>query len=131
MHTRQATVTALPLRGASAVARPARAGVRLEVTRRGRMLVTAIAFLLGLAVAALALLVLDVPSALAGDGADGERTVTVSAGDDLWSYADLYAPEGMSDADFVTEVRALNELPTPRLTQGQEIVLPAADPAGR
>lgn len=130
MPTRPAIVTALPLRGTTPVARPARAGVRLELTRRGRALVTLIAFALGLAVAVTALLVLDVPAALAGGGSNAP-TVTVSAGDTLWEYADRYAPEDMTASEFVAEVRTLNDLPTGRLSAGQEIVLPDTAATGR
>jgi len=90
------------------------------------MLVTAVAFLLGLLVAAAALLVLDLPSALAGAEPEGPAVVTVEAGDTLWGYAEQYAPEGMSEQEFVTEARTLNHLTTGRITAGQQIELPEA-----
>lgn len=132
MSTQSATI--LPLRPTTQAERttrtaPARAGVRLEATRRGRRLAVALAFLLGLLVAGIALLVLDVPAALAGADPQDRVTVTVEAGDTLWEYAEEYAPEGASPEAYIAEVRTLNSLPTGRLTAGQEIVLPVAGSA--
>ncbi|MGO1284267.1 MAG: peptidoglycan-binding protein LysM [Brachybacterium sp.] len=108
----------------------ARARVRLEPTRRGRLLLAALAFFLGLLVAAAVLLTLDLPSALAVSDSEGPVTVTVEAGDTLWGYAEELAPEGVSEQEFVAEVRSLNYLPTGRVTAGQEIELPVLeDPA--
>lgn len=96
---------------------------RLEITRRGRVVLLIAAFVVGLLVAVGALLALDVPSALAG-GESSPATVTVAEGDTLWGYAAEHAPEGMSTSSYVTAIRAENHLPTGRLTVGQEIVLP-------
>src|SRR5690606_33111992 len=112
-----------PARGAAAVERSARPRVRLELTRRGRLLLTGAAFLLGVLVALLGLLFLGGPWAFAG-GSDQGPVVTVESGDTLWSYAQQYAPAGADPHDFVEDVRRLNGLATPRLTAGQEIVLP-------
>lgn len=126
MNTETAMVLPFPRRREQLEQESARAHVRLVPTRRGRMLVTAVAFLLGLLVAAAALLVLDLPSALAGAEPEGPAVVTVEAGDTLWGYAEQYAPEGMSEQEFVTEARTLNHLTTGRITAGQQIELPEA-----
>src|SRR5699024_10962570 len=79
------TATVLPLRRhrTRSAQDDVRAGVRLELTRRGRMLVTLAAFGLGLLVALGALLVLDVPTALAGGETRQQATVTVEPGETL------------------------------------------------
>lgn len=118
-------------RPSAAAGTPARADARLALTARGRRLLVLLAFLVGLVVAAAALLVFDVPSALAGTDGAAEVTVTVEAGDTLSGYAEQYAPEGVSAEEFLVEVHTLNHLPTGRLTAGQQIVLPAAEGAGR
>lgn len=103
------------------------AGVRLEPTRRGRMLVTVAAFLLGLAVALIAVLVLDVPSALAGAQEDTSVTVTVASGETLWQLAEEHAPEGVSHQEYISQVRTMNHLPTGRVTAGQQLELPIGE----
>jgi len=95
------------------------------------MLLTALAFLLGLLVAAAVLLTVDLPSALAGSEGEQPVTVTVEAGDSLWGYAEEYAPEGVDEQEFIAEVRAMNHLPTGRVTAGQVIELPAAEDLAR
>ncbi|MBE9404357.1 LysM peptidoglycan-binding domain-containing protein [Brachybacterium sp. p3-SID1565] len=123
------TTTVLPFpRRDSRAQRPAdRSGVRLELTSRGRALVTAIAFVLGLVVAALALLVFDVPAALAGAGQEQHITVTVEAGDTLWDLAEQHAPEGVGQQEYIAQVRAMNHLPTGRVTAGQQLDLPVGE----
>ncbi len=131
MRTETATVLPFPSRPAQGDGDSARARVRLEPTRRGRMLLTALAFLLGLLVAAAVLLTVDLPSALAGSEGEQPVTVTVEAGDSLWGYAEEYAPEGVDEQEFIAEVRAMNHLPTGRVTAGQVIELPAAEDLAR
>ena len=131
MRTETATVLPFPSRPAHGAGDSARARVRLEPTRRGRLLLTVLAFLLGLLVAAGVLLVVDLPSALAGPEADPPATVTVEVGDTLWGYAEQYAPEGVDESEFVAETRALNQLSTGRITAGQVIELPAAEDLAR
>lgn len=131
MRTHTATVLPFPRHDEQAREADARPRVRLEATRRGRLLLTGAAFLLGLAVAAIALLVLDLPAALAGPEPAQPSVVTVETGDTLWGYAAEHAPEGMSETEFVDEARALNHLPTGRITAGQEIELPASEGTAR
>lgn len=131
MRTDTATVLPFPSQGAPRHEAASRARVRLEATRRGRLVVTVIAFVLGLLVAGAVLLTIDLPSALAGTGSEQPVTITVEAGDTLWGYAQEYAPEGMSAQEYVAEVRQHNQLPTGRVTAGQEIELPALEDATR
>lgn len=130
MYTDTATVLPFPRHREERSRDAARADVRLVLTRRGRSVLTAIAFVLGLLVAAAVLLLVDLP-ALAGTEDAQAVIVTVEAGDTLWSYAEEFAPEGMSEQEFVTEVRTLNHLPTGRVTAGQQIELPALAPSAR
>lgn len=131
MRTDMATVLPFPQHRDERNERPARSDVRLEATRRGRVLLTVMAFLLGLAVAAGALLMFGIPAALAGAAGSDAVTVTVEEGDTLWGYAEEYAPEGMSAQEFVVEARTLNQLPTGRVSAGQEIELPVLEGAAR
>ncbi|MFC7373877.1 LysM peptidoglycan-binding domain-containing protein [Brachybacterium sp. GCM10030268] len=129
MRTETAAVLPFPQRRTEPGEGVGRANVRLEVSRRGRLVLMMIAFVLGLLVAAAALLAFDVPFALADSEDEQQVTVTVEAGDTLWGYAEQYAPEGMSPHEFVTEARNLNHLSTGRITAGQQIELPAAEGA--
>lgn len=97
--------------------------VRLQMTARGRALLTVLAFAAGALVALAAVLLLGTPFAAAG-AAEEPLTVTVQSGDTLWGYAEQFRPEGESTEEFVHEMRLLNSLPTGRLTEGQQIVLP-------
>lgn len=124
MPTETTSVLTFPHRETPSAQRTDREGVRLEVTRRGRVVLTAAAFLLGLLVALGALLLFDVPSALAGEESPQRLTVTVEAGDTLWGYAQQHAPEGVGAGEYIAEVRSLNHLPTGRVTAGEEIELP-------
>lgn len=131
MHTGTATVLPLPQPREQHAEGAARARVRLVPTRRGRLLLTGLAFLLGLLVAAAVLLTVDLPPALAGTDSRQPVTVTVEAGDTLWGYAEEFAPATMSEQEFVAEARALNHLPTGRVTAGQQIELPVSGDAIR
>lgn len=130
---RTATATVLPLRhrrdqhGVGAT----RARVRLEPTRRGRLVLSLLAFLLGLLVAAGVLLTVDLPAALAGTESQPPAAVTVEVGDTLWGYAEEHAPAEMSAQEFVDEVRRINQLSTPRVTAGQVLELPVPEDSSR
>ncbi|MDN5821815.1 MAG: peptidoglycan-binding protein LysM, partial [Brachybacterium sp.] len=110
MRTDIATALPFPSHGMPRREATPRARVRLEPTRRGRLLVTVLAFVLGLLVAAAVLLSVDLP-AMAGTESEQPLTVTVETGDTLWGYADQYAPEGMSAQEFVAQARLHNQLP--------------------
>lgn len=124
MPTETASVLPFPRRDTPSAQRSDREGVRLEATRRGRLVLTAAAFLLGLLVALGALLLFDAPSALAGEESPQQLTVTVEAGDTLWGYASQHAPEGVSEQQYIAEIHTLNHLPTGRVTAGEVIELP-------
>lgn len=124
MSTQTAQVLPFPRHEAAPASHSGRKGVRLEVTPRGRIVLTLVAFLLGLLVALGALLMFDVPSALAGGEGQEPISVTVEAGDTLWGYAEEHAPDGVSEREYVAQIRGLNHLPTGRVTAGQEIELP-------
>lgn len=118
-----ATMLPLPTSSARSEQPAARKGVRLQLTLRGRILLAAVAFLAGILVALLGVLVLDVPSAFAGDPQE-PATVTVQAGDTLSGYAERYAPADEDLQDFVREMRSINGLSSPRITEGQSLELP-------
>lgn len=99
---------------------------RLRLTARGRRV---LAFLAALpAIAALAFAVLAGGSALAshegGAPAGSFQTVTVSAGDSLWSIAGEIAPSA-DPRDVVDALTRLNALDGVTLTPGQELAIPA------
>jgi Tfp pilus assembly protein FimV len=99
---------------------------RLRLTVRGRRV---LAFLAALpAIAALAFAVLAGGSALAshesGAPAGAFHTVTVSAGDSLWSIAGEVAPSA-DPRDVVDALTRLNALDGVTLTPGQELAIPA------
>jgi Tfp pilus assembly protein FimV len=99
---------------------------RLRLTVRGRRV---LAFLATLpAIAALAFAVLAGGSALAshegGAPAGSFQTVTVSAGDSLWSIAGEIAPSA-DPRDVVDALTRLNALDGVTLTPGQELAIPA------
>lgn len=130
MRTDTATLLPFPAQESTRDGAAPRARVRLEPTRRGRALLTAAAFVLGLIVAAAVLLVVALP-ALAGTDGDQPVTITVQDGDTLWGYAEQYAPEGMGAQEYVAELRAENQLPTGRVTAGQQIELPVLEDSAR
>lgn len=99
---------------------------RLRLTVRGRRV---LAFLAALpAIAVLAFAVLAGGSALAshegGAPAGSFQTVTVSAGDSLWSIAGEIAPSA-DPRDVVDALTRLNALDGVTLTPGQELAIPA------
>lgn len=98
---------------------------RLRLTVRGRRV---LAFLAALsAIGALAFAVLAGGSALAshesGAPAGTFQTVTVSAGDSLWSIAGEIAPSA-DPRDVVDALTRLNALDGVTLTPGQELAIP-------
>ncbi len=99
---------------------------RLRPTARGRRILAALAALP--AVIALTIAVIRGGSALASrdDGAPtgAFTTLTVSAGDSLWSIAEQVAP-GADPRDVVDAIVRLNALDGVTLSAGQQLAIPA------
>ena len=95
---------------------------RLRLTRRGRAVVAALV--------SLPLVIALVSMAINGGGATATssgaavETVTVEAGESLWSVAAQIAPTS-STADVVADLIAVNELSSAELLPGQVLVIPS------
>ncbi|MFN4001910.1 LysM peptidoglycan-binding domain-containing protein [Microcella sp.] len=95
---------------------------RLRLTRRGRAVIALLV--------SLPLVVALVSMALNGGGATATppptaiETITVEAGESLWSVAALIAPEA-STADVVADLIAVNDLSSAELVPGQVLVVPS------
>jgi len=61
----------------------------------------------------------------AADAGGSTVTITVSAGQTLWSLAEVIAP-GANPADVVADIVAVNALDGGAVQAGQSLVLPAA-----
>ncbi|WP_438353283.1 LysM peptidoglycan-binding domain-containing protein [Microbacterium sp. CJ88] len=98
---------------------------RLRLTVRGRRALATIAAFP--AVVALALAVIGGSSALAsgdqGAPAGTFQTVTVMAGDSLWTIAQEVAPQA-DPREVVSAIQRLNALPSAGLTAGQRVSVP-------
>ena len=115
--------TARPAPSGRPTARPARPASQgqLRLTRRGRVVITAL--LLGLVL--LAAVLLGGTSVATGDaGSDvPTRTVIVGEGDTLWEIAgDAAGPDDVRE--MVHRIEKLNSLPGPALEVGQELAVP-------
>ena len=99
---------------------------RLRLTTRGRRIVATLAALP--AVVALSVAVLSGGSALAsldaGAPAESFTTLTVAAGESLWSIAERVAP-GADPRDVVDAIVRLNSLEGGVVSAGQQIAIPA------
>lgn len=99
---------------------------RLRLTTRGRRIVATLAALP--AVIALSLAVLSGGSALAsrdsGAPAESFTTLTVAAGESLWSIAEQVAP-GADPRDVVDAIVRLNALEGVTVSAGQQLSIPA------
>jgi len=101
--------------------RPAVTTGRLRVTRRGRLLLTAV-------VALLLLVVLSIgragsQAATVTEAGPGLQQATVQAGDTLWSVAQRIAPDN-DPREVVAQIRRINDLSTSGLQVGQQLLLP-------
>ena len=110
----------------TAISLSASRATRLRLTTRGRRIVAALAALP--AVVALTLAVLSGGSALAsfdsGVPAESFTTLTVAAGESLWSIAEQVAP-GADPRDVVDAIVRLNALEGVTVSAGQQIAIPA------
>ena len=99
----------------------ARRGGRLRVTRRGWVVVAALA----VSVAALVLLVLS--AALGGGGElelAGGSSVVVRPGDTVWSIAETVADPGQDVRAVVDDIERLNDLEGAVVVPGQVLEVP-------
>lgn len=126
-----------PTRAAGAAAQRATRAVagsstRLRLTVRGRRVLAVLAALP--AVIALSAAVLGGGAALAsrdaGAPAGAFSTVTVAAGESLWTIAEEVAPD-RDPRDVVDELVRLNALDTVVVQAGQRLAIPAAYETGR
>ncbi|GAB3278635.1 LysM peptidoglycan-binding domain-containing protein [Microbacterium lacusdiani] len=130
-------MTTVSITAYQAPVRPARAlrteravrvapATRLRVTRRGRRVLAALAA--APVAAGLALAVISGGGALASreDGAPAGTfdTVTVMAGDSLWSIAEEIAPAA-DPRDVVDAIVALNQLQSSSVAAGERLAIPA------
>ena len=110
----------------TAISIPAPHSTRLRLTARGRRIVAALAAMP--AVVALTLAVLSGGSALAsrdaGAPAESFTTLTVTAGESLWSIAEQIAP-GADPRDVVDAIVRLNGLEGVTVSAGQQLAIPA------
>jgi hypothetical protein len=104
------------------VAAPAVTRTRLRITARGRAVLSVLVALPF--IVAILLAVLNGGVAVADQGGS-TVTVTVSAGQTLWSLAEAIAP-GSNPADVVADIVAVNALDGGAVQAGQTLVLPAA-----
>ncbi|MER3388488.1 MAG: LysM peptidoglycan-binding domain-containing protein [Microcella sp.] len=100
---------------------PAAPRTRLRLTRRGRAVITALVSLP--LVIALIMLALNGGGATATSGAEAPTTVTVQAGQSLWSLAGTLAPEA-NPADVVADMLAVNSLDSASVQPGQVLIVP-------
>lgn len=106
---------------ASVAAAPA-PRTRLRITPRGRAVLSVLVALPFIVAILLAVLNGGVAAA---DQGGSTVTVTVSAGQTLWSLAEAIAPEA-NPADVVADIVAVNALDGGAVQAGQTLVLPAA-----
>ena len=95
---------------------------RLRLTRRGRAVIAALVALP--LVLAFVLLALNEGGATATSGAEAPVTVTVQAGESLWSLAGSLAPAA-NPADVVADILAINSLDSASVQPGQILIVPA------
>jgi len=106
----------------AAYATRADVATRLRLTRRGRIVLSVLVALPFI----VAILVALVNGGVATASAGGSTvTITVSAGQTLWSLAEAIAP-GSNPADVVADIVSVNSLDGGAVQAGQTLVLPAA-----
>lgn len=116
-------ITHTPLTRAVVPIHGATHSTRLRLTRRGRAV---IALLVSLPLAiALVVMVLNGggATAISSNAAADVATITVAAGESLWSLAAALAPQA-STADVVADLMAMNALASAEVLPGQVLVVP-------
>lgn len=93
-----------------------------RLTRRGRVLL--VAGLVSVLFAAFSL-GRSVSEAAAPSAEPVRHLITVQQGDSLWTLAQEVAPD-TDPRDVVAQIRDLNDLSTPGLKPGQQLLLPVA-----
>lgn len=97
---------------------------RLRLTRRGRRVIAVLLAVVAAVVVLLALLG-GAGAATAGGAAGAPLpTLTVDAGDTLWSIAEEIAP-GADPRGVIYELKKLNGLPSAAVSPGQVLSIPA------
>ncbi|MBP2436133.1 LysM peptidoglycan-binding domain-containing protein [Microbacterium amylolyticum] len=111
---------------AGSTARSAGTSTRLRITRRGRVVLSTLASLPIAAGAALAILAGGSAAGSADQGMSLESfpSVTVLAGDSLWSIAERIDPTA-DPRDVIAEITALNQIGGESVHAGQTLFLPA------
>lgn len=106
-----------------ALRRPETVERPLRLTARGRRLVTVLAVLLALAIGLLG------GRAMASSPEEGVAVdvYTVGAGETLWSIASSLTAPGEDVRDVVDELMEINELVSPALQVGQQLLVPVED----
>nr|KEP24118.1 hypothetical protein DA06_23360 [Georgenia sp. SUBG003] len=93
------------------------------MTVRGRRVVAVLSLVAATALSVGAGALVGMAANPSTDGAT--TTVTVGAGDSLWSLASAAASPGEDPRDVVEEIAALNGLASSDLAVGQELLVPA------
>ena len=102
-----------------------RAHLRLRLTRRGRVVLTAIASVpVVAAIAAFALFGGSSAIATADQSSTSFTYVTVQSGQSLWSVAESVDPSG-DPRDVIAEIQNLNRLQSSDVQAGQRLAIPA------
>jgi Tfp pilus assembly protein FimV len=101
---------------------PARPSVPLRLTRRGRIVLTFV-MMVGLVVTGFTLG--RGSSQAVGHNHQPRHTVTVQAGDTLWSVAQRVAPH-TDTREVVAEIQSLNRIPGAVVVPGERLVVPSA-----
>jgi hypothetical protein len=98
--------------------------MRLRLTRRGRVVLTALAAI-PLVVGALFFALNGGGAAATGDQANVQfQYVTVESGQSLWSIAETVAPNA-DPRDVIADIVSLNQLDSAVVSPGQRIAIPS------
>lgn len=96
---------------------------RLRITRRGRLVVTALAVLLAVALVVTAYALRSAPASAVVRPVQPVEQITVLPGQTLWGIAAPRAAAG-DVRDVIAQIRELNGLTDSRILAGQELLVP-------